>query len=98
MFTIAAVKDVEWAVVLCALQVLHIVLHFHLHRVSVVVLSTLEFLVAVFAFEALQSPFFSSGPGLLAVQQHNRFVGSLVVLDEVFRGDMEGVNALNIVL
>lgn len=98
MFPVAAVEDVERAVVPGALQVLHVVLHLHLHGVSVVVLPALELLVSIFAFEAFQSPFFPSGPGLLAVQQDDRLVGPLEALDELFRGDSEGVHTLNAVL
>lgn len=98
VFTVAAVEDVERAVVPRGLQILHVVLHLHLHRVSVVVLATFEFLVAVFAFETFQSPFFPSGPGLLAVEQDDGFVGPLVALDENLRTDMEGVHTLYVVL
>lgn len=98
VFTVAAVEDVERAVVPRGLQILHVVLHLHLHRVSVVVLATFEFLVAVFAFETFQSPFFPSRPGLLAVEQDDGFVGPLVALDENLRTDMEGVHTLYVVL
>lgn len=98
VFAVAAVEDVERAVVPRGLQVLHIVLHLHLHRVPVVVLAAFELLVAVFAFEALQGPFFPSGPALLTVQQDDGFVGSLEALDELLRRDVEGVHALHVVL
>lgn len=98
VFAVAAVEDVERAVVPRGLQVLHIVLHLHLHRVPVVVLAAFELLVAVFAFEALQGPFFPSGPALLTVQEDDGFVGSLEALDELLRGDVEGVHALHVVL
>lgn len=68
MFPIAAVKDVERAVIFGGLQVLRVVLHLHLHGVAVVILATLELLVAVLAFEALQGPFFTGRPVFLAVQ------------------------------
>ena len=98
VFTVAAVKDVERAVVPGVLQVLHVVLHLHLHRVAVVVLPALELLVAVFALESLQSPFFSGGPALLAVLQDDGLVGSLEALDELFRTEMAGVHTLYVVL
>lgn len=98
VFAVAAVEDVERAVVLGALQVLGVVLHLHLHRVAVVILATLELLVAVLAFEALQGPFFSGGPVFLAVQQDHGLVGPLEALDEVLRTELEGVHALHRVL
>ena len=62
VFPVAAVKDVKGAVIAGALHVLDVVFHFHLHRVPVVVLATLELLVPVFPFEALQSPLLLSIP------------------------------------
>ena len=44
----AAIKNVQWAVVISRLHVVHVVLHFHFYRVSFIVFTTLEFLVSVF--------------------------------------------------
>ena len=63
--TVAAVEDVERAVVTRALQVLHVIFHLHLHRVALVVLAALELLVAVLPFETLQGPFLTGRPGVL---------------------------------
>lgn len=84
MFTVAAVEDVERAVVSRALHVLHVILHLHFHRVAVVVFAALELLVAVFALETLQGPFLPAGPRLLAVEQNYGFIGLLESLDELF--------------
>ena len=98
MLAVAAVENIEWAVVLCGLQVLHVVLHLHLHRVTIVVLTTLELLVAVLTFEALHGPLLTCGPGVLTVEQHHRFVGPLEALDELLCAETQGVHTLNIVL
>lgn len=98
VFTVAAVKDVERAVVFGGVQVLCVVLHLHLHRVAIVVLATLELLVAVLAFEALQGPFLAGRPVFLAVQKDHGLVGPLEALDELLRTELEGVNPLHRVL
>ena len=49
----SAIKDVHWTVVHAVLHVLDIVLHLHLDRVAVVVLTALELLVTVFSCQTL---------------------------------------------
>ena len=48
-----AIKDVEWAVVLTVPHVADKVLHLHLHRVSLVILATLELLIAILLGQTL---------------------------------------------
>lgn len=98
MLAETAIKDVEGAVVTGRLQILHVVLHFHLDRVAVVVLAAFELLVAVFAFESLQGPFVPPGPRLLAVEQNHGLVRLLKALDELLWTEAQGVHSLNVVL
>lgn len=98
VLTVAAVEDVQWAVVLGALQILHVVLHLHLHRVAVIVLATLELLVAVFSLEALQSPLLFGRPAVLAAKQDDGFVGTLKAPDELIGAEVAGVHTLHVVL
>ena len=49
-----SIKYVHWAVVRGVPHVLDIVLHLHLHRVAIVVLTTLELLVPVLSRQSLQ--------------------------------------------
>lgn len=93
-----AIKDVEGAVVTGRLQILHVVLHFHLDRVAIVVLAAFELLVAVFALESLQGPFVSAGPRLLAVEQDHGLVRLLKALDELLWTEPQGVHSLHVVL
>lgn len=98
VFSVAAVKDVERAIVTGGLQVFHVVLHLHLHRVAVVVLATLELLVTVFALEALQGPLLAGRPRLLAALQHHWPVGTLKTPDELVGAEVVGIHALHVVL
>ena len=45
--SIAAIKNVEWAVIICGVQVVNVVLHLDLDTVPLVVFAALELLVAV---------------------------------------------------
>lgn len=93
-----AVKDVEGAVVTGRFQILHVVLHFHLDGVAIVVLAAFELLVAVFAFESLQGPLFPRRPRLLAVEQNDGLIRLLKALDELFWTEALGVHSLHVVL
>ena len=83
MFPVAAVKDVKGAVIVSALHVVDVVAHLHLHRVPVLVLTTLEFLVLVFPLEAFQNPFLH-GLALLGIQQNQGLVRSFLSLHKLF--------------
>jgi len=98
VLAVAAVEDVERAVVARALQVLRVVLHLHLHRVAIVVLAALELLVAVLSLETLQGPLLARGPALLGVEQHHGLVGTLEAVDELLGGHPQGVHAFHVVL
>lgn len=98
VLTVAAVEDVQRAVILGALQILNVVLHLHLHRVAVIVLATLELLVAVFSLEALQSPLLFGRPAVLAAEQDDGFVGTLKAADELIGAEVAGVDTLHVVL
>ena len=50
---IATVENVEGAVVDCCLEVVQVILHFHFHAVPLVVLATLEPLVAILFTQSL---------------------------------------------
>lgn len=93
-----AVKDVEGAVVTGRFQILHVVLHFHLDRVAIVVLAAFELLVAVFALESLQGPLFPCRPRLLAVEQNDGLIRLLKALDELLWTEALGVHSLHVVL
>jgi len=45
--TVAAIKYVEWAIVVSGLHVVHIVLHLHLDAVALVVLAAFELLISI---------------------------------------------------
>ncbi len=98
MFTETAIEDVEGAVITGRLQILHVVLHFHLDRVAIVVLATLELLVAVFALESLQGPLVSGWPRVLAAQQNDGFIRFLKTLNELLWTETLGVHSLHVVL
>ena len=51
----AAVEYIEGTVIAVVAHVVHKVFHLHLHRISIVVLATLEPLVAVFLAESLNT-------------------------------------------
>ena len=45
--SIAAIKDIQWAIIVCGFQIINIVLHFHLNTVSIIIFTTFEFLISV---------------------------------------------------
>lgn len=98
VLTETAVKDVEGAVVTGRFQILHVVLHFHLDRVTIVVLAAFKLLVAVFAFESFQGPLFPRRPRLLAVEQNDGLIRLLKALDELLWTEALGVHSLHVVL
>ncbi len=51
--SVAAIKNVEWAVIVRGVQVVHVVLHLDLHTVPLVVLATLELLVPILFAQTL---------------------------------------------
>lgn len=83
MLSIAAVKDVEGAVITRGFHVLNVIFHLHLHRVAVIVLPTLELLVPVLAFQPLQRPLLLGRPAHLSVQQHHGLVRLFITLNKL---------------
>lgn len=83
VLTVTAVEDVERTVVMRGLHIFNIILHLHLHRIAIIVLPTLEFLVTVLALQAFQGPFLPSRPHVLAIKKNYRLVGFLEALNEL---------------
>lgn len=83
MLSIAAVKDVEGAVIACGFHVLYVIFHLHLHGVTIIVLPAFELLVPVLAFQALQCPLLLGRPAHLSVQQHHGLVRLFITLHKL---------------
>lgn len=91
------IENIQRTVVLGRAHIIDVILHLHLDTISLVVLATLELLIAVLLVQSLQRPFLQRLPVMLHTLDDNRLVRSFEPVDKLLAVDVTDPDALHII-